>query len=282
MCYNKLTPEEERIIIHKGTELPFTGELLNNREKGTYLCKRCNAPLYRSQDKFDSGCGWPSFDDELPGAVHRQKDADGHRTEITCAGCGAHLGHVFADEGFTRKNTRHCVNSLSMTFVPVSDKTTGTAYFAGGCFWGTEYWFRKTADIVSVTVGYMGGKTDNPTYREVCSGTSGHYETCEIVFDKSKTVYETLVKLFFEIHDFTQTDGQGPDIGEQYLSVIFYTDDSQKQIAERCIRILTEKNYTVATKLLPATTFWKAEDYHQDYYRKQGTTPYCHKYQKKF
>lgn len=116
--YTKLTPEEEAVLVHKGTEMPFTGKYYAFWEHGTYVCKRCGAPLYRSESKFESDCGWPSFDDEVAGAVKRTTDADGVRTEITCATCGAHLGHVFIEEGFTKKNVRHCVNSISMDFIP--------------------------------------------------------------------------------------------------------------------------------------------------------------------
>jgi len=120
MEYNKLTPEEEKVIINKGTEMPFTGKFYKHKEEGTYICKRCNAHLYRSKDKFDSHCGWPSFDDEIEGAVKHVPDADGSRTEIVCNNCGAHLGHVFTGEGFTNKDTRHCVNSISLEFVPIT------------------------------------------------------------------------------------------------------------------------------------------------------------------
>ena len=282
MKYNELTPEEENVILYKATERPFTGKYLNNKEKGIYTCKRCDAELYRSSDKFESDCGWPSFDDEIDGAVRQIPDADGRRVEIVCAACGAHLGHVFKGEGFTAKNTRHCVNSISMNFVPEKTKTTEVAYFASGCFWGTEYHFMKAPGVSATTVGYMGGHTTNPTYKEVCTGTTGHAETTEVIFDSNKTSYENLVKLFFETHDFTQVGGQGPDIGDQYRSVIFYTSPEQKAVAEKYFKILTEKGYKVATKLQPADEFWKAEDYHQEYYDKKNGTPYCHIYKKIF
>jgi len=281
--YNPLSPEEERVILHKGTERPFTGEYTNHKEPGTYVCRQCSAPLYRSQDKFDSHCGWPSFDDEIPGAVRRQPDADGMRVEILCTNCGGHLGHVFTGEGLTRKNTRHCVNSISLKFVPAADAATAeTGYFAGGCFWGVEHLLEQEPGVISARSGYMGGHKANPTYEEVCSGRTGHVETVEVVFDASKTSYEQLARLFFEIHDPTQVNRQGPDIGEQYRSVVFYRDEGQRDTAQRLADELRAKGYNVATTLEPASMFWPAEEYHQDYYKNTGKRPYCHVRQKRF
>ncbi len=282
MKYRKLTKAEERIIIHKGTEKPFSGKFYNHHEKGVYSCKRCNFPLFHSEDKFYSGCGWPSFDDEIPGAIKRQLDADGIRVEITCSNCGAHLGHVFTGEGFTDKNIRHCVNSISLNFIPDRESKNQQAIFAGGCFWGVEYFFQKAEGVISTRVGYTGGNKDNPTYQEVCSGTTGHVEAIEVTFDPSKISYENLTKLFFEIHDPTQESGQGPDIGEQYQSVIFYENEEQKKIARKLIDILTKKGYKVVTQLRKAGAFWEAESYHQDYYQKTGKSPYCHVYTERF
>lgn len=274
MKYNELTPEEERVILHKGTERAFSGEYDDFYEQGIYTCKRCGAALYRSLDKFKSGCGWPSFDDEIPGAVKRQTDADGFRTEILCERCGAHLGHVFLGEGLTPKDTRHCVNSISMDFIPSS--RIESAIFAGGCFWGMEYYFRNVPGVLTTTVGYIGGHTDHPTYKEVCSHKTGHAEAVEVTYDSEKVGYETLARLFFEIHDPTQVNRQGPDVGDQYRSAVFYRNDKQKKTAEELVSILKKKGLKIATEITQAGTFWPAEDYHQDYYEKNGEQPYCH------
>ncbi|HUU04242.1 MAG TPA: bifunctional methionine sulfoxide reductase B/A protein [Patescibacteria group bacterium] len=282
MTDKRLTPEEEQIILHKGTELPFSGKYHAFNEKGTYVCKRCGSALYLSSAKFDSGCGWPSFDDELPGAVKRQVDPDGQRTEISCASCGAHLGHVFVGEGFTAQNTRHCVNSISMNFVPADEKKTETAIFASGYFWGTQYTLQQAKGVLTTAVGFSGGRTSRPTYEEVSSGASGHAEAVQVVYDPAVISYEELAKLFFETHDFTQVDRQGPDIGTQYRSEIFYQDEGQRQTAEKLTEILKSKGFKVATRITRAGPFWPAENYHQNYYQKNGSQPYCHVYRKIF
>jgi peptide methionine sulfoxide reductase msrA/msrB len=162
------------------------------------------------------------------------------------------------------------------------NKNIRKAYFASGCFWGTEYWFMKVAGVKATAAGFMGANLDNPTYLQVKKGTTGHLECVEVEYDTTETNYENLVKLFFETHDFTQTDGQGPDIGSQYLSCIFYLNDEEKTIATAYIQRLEEKGYKVATQLRLATKFWIAEDYHQQYYEHKGTQPYCHSYRKIF
>ena len=156
------------------------------------------------------------------------------------------------------------------------------AYFAGGCFWGVEYYFQKLEGVIGTKVGYMGGHTDHPTYEEVCAKDTGHAETMEVTFDDSKTDYETLAKLFFEIHDPTQKDRQGPDVGDQYRSAVFYADSEQKTVAEKLIKALKKNGFDVVTEIAKAGPFWEAEDYHQKYYAKNGHEPYCHMRVKRF
>lgn len=271
------------VIQEKDTERPYAGEYDQFEESGTYLCRQCGLALFRSESKFHSGCGWPSFDNEMAGSVKRERDADGHRVEILCSRCDAHLGHVFEGEGFTNSNTRHCVNSVSLDFV--ADKTvidTNEVIVAGGCFWGIEGLFRQLPGVVKAESGYCGGRIENPSYEAVCRGNTGHYEAVRVVFDPKRVSLEAVLKFFFEIHDPTQPDGQGPDRGEQYLSVAFYYDAPQKSLIESLIKQLQAKGYHIATRVLPVSPFWRAEAYHQDYYGKTGKTPYCHRWEKKF
>ena len=270
---NTLSMFEKYVLIHKGTERAFSGKYVNMKEKGIYRCKVCDSALYRSDDKFDSHCGWPSFDDAIPGAVKEVPDADGRRTEIVCANCGAHMGHIFRGEGLSEKNTRHCVNSISLNFdkmksgrneetKALSKPTEAKAYFAGGCFWGVEYYLEKMEGVKEVISGFMGGHVKNPGYYDVVREDTGHLETVEVIYDPSKVTYEALAKMFFEIHDPTQTDGQGPDIGSQYLSAVFVTTEEERKIIGRLIKILEEKGMRVATKVLDKTPFYAAEEYH--------------------
>jgi peptide methionine sulfoxide reductase msrA/msrB len=282
--YRILTPEESGVIINKGTERAWTGKYTDHKGDGTYLCKQCGAALYRSDDKFDSHCGWPSFDDAVPGAVKRVPDADGMRTEIICSNCGGHLGHVFEGEGFTSKNIRHCVNSVSLDFAEAELESGRyeTALLAGGCFWGVEYYLQKMDGVESVVSGFTGGTVKNPSYREVTTGRTGHAETVKVVFDPEKVSYEEVVRMFLEIHDPTEVNRQGPDIGTQYRSEIFYLSQKQREVAEKLLGQLRDKGYRVATRVTKATEFYEAEKYHQDYYFNNGKTPYCHAYTKRF
>jgi len=282
--WKTLTNEETRVIVNKGTERANIGEYVNEHADGTYKCRRCNAALFTSDSKFDSGSGWPAFDDMIDNAVLEIPDHDGHRTEIVCANCKGHLGHVFKGEGYTSKSIRHCVNSISMSFEPVEIEAPqlDSAIFASGCFWGTEYFFEKADGVISTQVGYIGGSKDDPTYSEVCSGTTGHAEAVKVVFDKNVTNFKTMCKLFFETHDPTQVNRQGPDIGTQYRTEFFYLNDEQKTIAEELVKILEKNGLVVSTKITKATTFWEAEDYHEHHYQIKGGTPYCHGYTKRF
>jgi len=157
-----------------------------------------------------------------------------------------------------------------------TDRTGSQAYFAGGCFWGVEYHFRQVPGVLAAVSGYMGGRKERPTYEEVCTGATGHAEVVRVTYDPARADYERLARLFFEIHDPTQVDRQGPDVGTQYRSVVFYADDDQRRTARELIVRLRRQGLDVATRIERAATFWPAEDYHQDYYQKRGGEPYCH------
>jgi peptide methionine sulfoxide reductase msrA/msrB len=273
-AYRDLTDFEESVIIDRSTEAPFSGDYVNEFSEGVYYCKQCGAPLYTSESKFHSGCGWPSFDSEIEGAVERRPDPDGNRTEIVCSVCGGHLGHVFEGEGFTESDTRHCVNSVSLIFVPAERRER--AVFAAGCFWGIESQFQQVEGVLETTAGFTGGETSEPTYQQVCMGETGHAEAVELIFDNAAVSFEELARLFFEIHDPGTVDRQGPDIGSQYRSAVFYTSDEQRETLEALIADLEERGYNVVTQIEPLSDFWPAEDYHQDYYSRSGVSSSCH------
>lgn len=278
-----LIPDLKRIICDKATEYPNTGRYNTINTQGSYLCRRCGLALFRGASQFSSGCGWPSFDDNVAHAVKQIPDRDGMRTEILCARCDAHLGHVFTGESFTHKNLRHCVNSASLDFVKDTQVLDSQeAIVAGGCFWGVEHFLRLIPGVLKVESGYTGGHVVNPGYNEICQGNTGHYEAVRVLFDPSITDYSQVVKRFFEIHDPTQRTGLGPDLGLQYQSAVFYYNPEQHQITASLIQMLQKRGYQVATKLLEVQFFWPAEEYHQEYYVKHQKTPYCHQPMKRF
>lgn len=276
MKLNKLTPEEEQVIVHKGTEPPFSGEYDKFFEEGIYVCRRCDTPLYKSEDKFDAKCGWPSFDREIGRAVKRLPDPDGKRTEIICAACQAHLGHVFTGENFTPQNTRHCVNSISLRFVPKAELET--AVFGSGCFWCTDAVFRRLRGVVQVDSGFAGGRKKNPTDEDIISGEAGFAEVVKIDYYPKVISYEDLLNIFFYIHDPTSLNRQGNDIGERYRSIILYLNEFQKKTAEKFIAKLTASrayDKPIITELKSLDKFYKATVEHQDYYEKNPEKPYC-------
>jgi peptide methionine sulfoxide reductase msrA/msrB len=279
---NSLLPNVLEIIRQGATERPYTGIYNDFCQLGIYLCRGCGSALFHAHSKFHASCGWPSFDEALPKAITEHADNDGLRTEINCRCCAAHLGHVFSGEEFTTKNKRYCVNSQSLDFIENTDIiNTEEAIIAGGCFWGIEYYLEKLTGVLHTEVGYTGGQKPQPSYYDVCNSNTGHFEAVRVIYSPSQLDYESLLKYFFEIHDPSQADGQGPDRGSQYQSAVFYYNDTQKQIAETLIRKL-QKTMFIATKLLPVTTFWQAETQHQHYYARRQDQPYCHFYTKRF
>ncbi len=285
---SKLDPEAYRVTQSEGTERPFCGTLLDNKKDGIYTCVVCGLPLFSSETKFDSGTGWPSFFKEFdPDHVARHEDSTMgmKRVEIECARCGAHLGHVF-DDGPAPTGERHCLNSASLSFVekgqplPPQSKPleAEVAYFAGGCFWGIEHYFQQGPGVIDASSGYMQGKAENPTYKQVSSGATGHAETVKVVYDPKKITYRRLLEAFFAMHDPTQLDRQGPDLGTQYRSGVWTTSDAQAKEAKAFIEELASKKAfggkKIVTQVEPAKTFYAAEDYHQDYVESTGRA--CH------
>ncbi len=283
----KLSKEDADVILAKGTERPFCGNLLDNKKEGVYVCKLCGLPLFSSDSKFNSGTGWPSFFKPFDTAhvgVHVDRSHGMVREEIVCARCNGHLGHVF-DDGPEPTGLRFCLNSASLTFFEkgaqlppeIRPIPTATAYFAGGCFWGVEDRFAQLPGVIDSVSGYMGGSVDNPTYRQVCYGNTGHAETVRIVFDPSRITYAQLLERFFKFHDPTQLNRQGPDIGDQYRSAIFANDEEQLRQAQEFIaaqaktpRFEKRKIVTVVDTAAKAGKFYEAEEYHQDYHAKNG------------
>jgi peptide methionine sulfoxide reductase msrA/msrB len=299
----KLSAEQFAVTQQCGTEPPFRNAYWDNHKPGIYVDVVSGEPLFSSLDKFDSGTGWPSFTQPIQGTeIAEKKDASfgSVRTEVRSKKADSHLGHVFDDGPRDKGGMRYCINSASLKFIPVAEMEQAgygqllapfvaaglvkapkpeTAILAGGCFWGMEEILRQIPGVTKTTVGYSGGKTVDPTYKEVCTGTTGHAEAIEVVFDSNRLSYEGLLGYFFRMHDPTTLNRQHNDVGTQYRSAIFYTSEEQKKTAESVKAKLEQAkkfNRPITTEIAAASKFYSAEEYHQKYLVKNPGGYTCH------
>lgn len=290
-----LTPEEYRVTQRNGTERPGSGALLRNKDAGIYVDVVSGEPLFASADKYESGCGWPSFTKPIePANVKSTRDWSTiiPRTEVRSAHGDSHLGHVFKDGPRDRGGLRYCINSASLRFVPRAEMEargygaylgliepaptrTERAVLAGGCFWGMQDLIRRLPGVVSTRVGYSGGEVRNATYRN----HGDHAEAVEIVFDPTRTDFRAVLEFFFQIHDPTTVNRQGNDRGASYRSAIFYADERQRSVAEDTIADVEASGLwpgKVVTELAAVGDFWEAEPEHQDYLQRRPNGYTCH------